>query len=68
MLRSISLERYNPYLHPQKVSKNLKIECVRSSVPKITKSRFCSPCPLEVNSNASSCNGEVFINAKKREQ
>jgi hypothetical protein len=34
------LESYHPYLPPQKVSKNLKIEYIHSSLPRITKSHI----------------------------
>jgi hypothetical protein len=34
------LESYHPYLPPQKVSKILKIECIHSSLPRITKSHI----------------------------
>jgi hypothetical protein len=37
---SISLESYNPYLQPQKVSKNPKIYCIHISLPRITKSHI----------------------------
>jgi hypothetical protein len=37
---SISLESYHPYLPPQNVSKILKIECIHSSLPRITKSHI----------------------------
>jgi hypothetical protein len=46
---TVTLESYNPYLHPQKVSKNPKIYCIHSSLPKNTKSRFGSLGPLGVN-------------------
>jgi hypothetical protein len=46
---SISLESHNPYLHSQKVSKNLKIECIHSSLPRNAKSRFGSLSPLGIN-------------------
>jgi hypothetical protein len=34
------LESYHPYLPPEKVSKILKVECIHSSLPKITKSHI----------------------------
>jgi hypothetical protein len=34
------LESYHPYLPPQKVSKNLKIDCIHSILSKNTKSHF----------------------------
>jgi hypothetical protein len=37
---SVSLESYHPYLQPQKVSKNPKIYCIHSSLPRITKSHI----------------------------
>jgi hypothetical protein len=37
---SVSLECYNPYLQPQKVSKNSKIYCIHISLAKITKSHI----------------------------
>jgi hypothetical protein len=37
---SISLESYNPYLQPQKVSKNQKNYCIYISLPRITKSHI----------------------------
>ena len=46
---SISLKSYNPYLHPQKVSKNSKTYCIHSNLPKNEKSHFGSLSPLEVN-------------------
>jgi hypothetical protein len=35
-----SLESYHPYLWPQKVSKNPKIYCIHSSLPKESKTHF----------------------------
>jgi hypothetical protein len=35
-----SLESYHPYLLPQKVSKNPKIYCIYSSLPKPAKNHF----------------------------
>jgi hypothetical protein len=46
---SVSLEIYNPYLHPHKVSKNPKIYCIYNSLPKNAKSCFGSLGPLEVD-------------------
>jgi hypothetical protein len=46
---SISLESYHPYLQPQKLSKNPKIYCIHSSLPKDAKSHFGSLGPLGVN-------------------
>jgi hypothetical protein len=37
---SISLESYNPYLQPQKVSKNPQVYCVHNTLPKSAKSHF----------------------------
>jgi hypothetical protein len=48
---SISLENYHPYLQPQKVSKNLQIYCIHSSLPKNAKNRFGSLGPLEVKAS-----------------
>jgi hypothetical protein len=45
---SISLESYNPYLHLQKVSKNPKIYCIHSNLPKNAKSCFGSLSPFGV--------------------
>jgi hypothetical protein len=45
---SISLESYHPYLKPQKVSKNPKIYCIRTSLSKNAKSHFGSLGPLGV--------------------
>jgi hypothetical protein len=42
------LESYNPYLHPQKVSKNEKIHCIHNSLRKNAKSRIGSLGPLGV--------------------
>jgi hypothetical protein len=42
------LESYHPYLQPQKVSRNPKIYCIHSSLPKNTKSHCGSLGPLEV--------------------
>jgi hypothetical protein len=44
-----SLESYNPYLLPQKVSKNPKICCIYNSVPINAKSRFGCLGPLGIN-------------------
>jgi hypothetical protein len=45
---SISLESYNPYPHLQKVSKNPKIHCIHSSLPKNAESHFGSLGPLGI--------------------
>jgi hypothetical protein len=34
------LESYHPHLQPQKVSKNAKIYCIHSSLPKDAKTHF----------------------------
>jgi hypothetical protein len=44
-----SLESYHPYLLPQKVSKNPKIYCIHSSLPKDAKTHFGYQCSLGVN-------------------
>jgi hypothetical protein len=43
-----SLESYNPYLLPQKLSKNPQKNYNHSSLPKPAKSRFGLHCPLGV--------------------
>jgi hypothetical protein len=46
---NVSLESYHPYLPPQKVSKNPKIECIYNGLPKNAKSHFGCLGPLGVN-------------------
>jgi hypothetical protein len=48
---SVSLESYNSYLPPQKVSKNPKIYCIHSGLPKNARSRFGSLGHLGVNAS-----------------
>jgi hypothetical protein len=59
---SVSLENYNPYLHPQKVSKNKKIHCIHNSLPKNAKIRFGFLGPLGINKDRKSCNRGTYIN------
>jgi hypothetical protein len=46
---SVSLESYNPYLHPEKVSKNPKIHRIHSSLSNNAKSHFGSLGSLGIN-------------------
>jgi hypothetical protein len=45
----VSLKSYHPYLQPQKVTKNPKIYCIHSSLPKNAKSCSSFLGPLGVN-------------------